>query len=86
MLITLTNNFHNTETVIRVLDGRVSHRAGQRAWKNLCGVKGCICGGILGQRGGQRHNGFEVQIEPDFEFGGDRVGNHSAKVEIRDDL
>lgn len=86
MLINLTNNFHNTETMIRVAAGKVSHRAGLRAWRNLCGVKGCICGGILGQRGGQRYNGFEVQIEPDFANGGDRTGNHSATVEIRDDL
>jgi len=86
MLITLTNSFHNTETVVRVTDGHVSHRAGQNAWKNLCGVTGCICGGILGHRGAQRHNGFEVQIEPDFAAGGDRAGNHSAIVEVRDDL
>lgn len=86
MLITLTNNFHNTETAILVINGKVSHRAGLRAWNNLCGAKGCICGGILGQRGGQRYNGFEVQIEPDFSNGGDRPGNHSAIVEIRDDL
>lgn len=86
MLITLTNSFHSTETAIRVIDGRVSHRAGLRAWENLCGVQGCICGGQLGQRGGQRYNGFELQIEPDFANGGDRVGNHSATVEVRDDL
>lgn len=86
MLVTLKNDFHNTETTIRVIDGRVSHRAGRNAWKNLCGVDGCICGGILGQRGGQRYNGFGVQIEPDFANGGYRTGNHSATVEIRDDL
>ena len=86
MLITLKNDYHNTETVIRVTNGRVSNRAGRNAWKNLCGVDGCICGGILGQRGGQRHNGAVVQIAPDFANGGDRRGNHSADVQIRDDL
>lgn len=84
--ITLTNNFHGTEVTIRPVDGRVSHRAGTRAWKALCGMKDCICGGQLGQRGPQHHNGHEVQVEPDFANGGDRVGNHSARIEVRDDL
>jgi len=78
MLITLTNDFHNTETVIRVAHGLVSNRAGRNAWKNLCGVDGCICGGQLGQRGDQRHNGAKVQVEPDY-----AGGDYSAVVEIR---
>ena len=81
MLITLTNDFHNTETNIRVgNDGVVSHQAGQRAWKNLCGQKGCICGGVLGQRGRQVHKGSEVQIEQNDWH------QKSARIEIRTDL
>ena len=83
MLITLTNEFHNTETRIQVKDGKVSARAGQRAWTALCGMKGCICGGQLGQRGAQYHNGHGVQIEPDFHNDGDRAGNHAATVQPR---
>ena len=86
MLITLTNEFHNTETRIQVKDGKVSARVGRRAWSTLCGAKGCICGGQLGQRGAQYHNGHGVQIEPDFDNDGDRAGNHSATVQVRDDL
>lgn len=86
MLLTISNDFHNTETTIRVTAGKVSRRAGLRAWQKLCGVPGCICGGQLGQRGPQHHNGHEVQIEPDFNAGGDRAGNHAATVEVRTDL
>ena len=81
MLITLKNDFHNTETSIRVgANGLVSHRTGQRAWKNLCGQSGCICGGVLGQRGRQMHNGHEVQIEQND------WNSKSARIEIRTDL
>ena len=80
MLVTLRNEFHRTTTTIRPIDGRVSHRAGRNTWKHLCGVKGCVCGNILGSRGKQYHNGNELRIEPDFSNGGDRPGNHSATV------
>lgn len=86
MLITLTNEFHNTETRIQVKNGKVSNRAGRRAWSILCGMKGCICGGQLGERGAQYHNGHGVQIEIDWANDGGLPGNHSATVQVRDDL
>jgi hypothetical protein len=49
-------------------------------------MKGCVCGGQLGQRGAQYHNGHGVQIEPDWSNDGDRAGNHAATVQVRDDL
>ena len=82
MLITLTNGSHETSTKIRVIDGRVSHRAGLNAWKNLCGGDNCSCRGILGQRGVQRYKQAVIQIKPDFENGGNRPGNHSACVRV----
>jgi len=80
MLVTLTNEFHNRETRVRVIDGRVSHRAGLRAWRALCGVERCTCSGQLGQRSTQFHKGAPLEILPDFEAGGDRPGVRAAIV------
>lgn len=84
MKIKLTNNFHGTEATIIVKDGRVSTRSGMRAWNTLCGVQGCICGGQLGQRGRQYFNGKRIEIEPDFESGGDKASSHAAIITVQD--
>lgn len=82
MLVTLTNDFHNRETRVRVAGGRVSHRAGLRAWRALCGVDRCTCGGQLGQRGAQYFNGERLEILPDFEAGGEKPGVRAATVQL----
>lgn len=46
--LTLKNDFHNTETVVVVKDGVITARSMQRAFKILCGIKDCQCGGIRG--------------------------------------
>ena len=60
MNITLHNDFHNTETTIRVSDGDVlSPRRVRGIWDRLCGFYGesytarCKCGDELGRRGDQ---------------------------------
>ena len=83
MLITLKNSFHHTKTQIRVKSGRVSNRSGKRAWSTLCGVKECICGGQLGQRGPQFYKSVPMQIEPDFANDGDKRGNYAAAIIIQ---
>jgi len=61
MIITLENDFHNTEVRLRVprLPYKLSERQINRAWKELCGISICFCCGHLGERGQQ-----EVIIEP----------------------
>jgi hypothetical protein len=58
-VVKLTNDFHNTEVVLHVYDFLLSYGQVQKARRALCGVKGCRCGGFLGERGGQ-----EVAILP----------------------
>ena len=50
---TLTNEFHNTSTVVVSPNGMLSRRQVRRAWKTLCGTESCLCGGEAGQRGGE---------------------------------
>ena len=48
----LINNFHNTHVSVRPsAAGILSKRQAFRAWKVLCGIRGCTCGDILGTRG-----------------------------------
>jgi hypothetical protein len=67
--ITLTNDFHNTEVNLQVGDDdRISLSQAKRARRELCGIKGCLCGDDLGMRGHQPgnceispyHNGREI--------------------------
>jgi len=54
MRITLSNDFHNTR--LRLALGRdqtLSARQVRRARRELCGIKGCLCGGTAGERGAQ---------------------------------
>lgn len=55
MQITLTNNFHGTSTRVRIKPASgglylLSKRQAHEAWRKLCGVSGCSCGGIAGER------------------------------------
>jgi hypothetical protein len=50
MEILLTNNYHDTRCVVRVEDnGTLSLAQAKRAWKKLCGLKGCMCGNSFGE-------------------------------------
>ena len=52
--ITLTNDFHNTKIGLKTRHGhRLSPGQVAKARKALCGVPGCTCGGICGERGVQ---------------------------------
>lgn len=63
--ITLTNDFHNTGINLILADDTLSAHQLRRARKALCGVQGCTCGGIAGERGPQYlPDGRRFQIEP----------------------
>lgn len=55
MLVTITNDFHNTST--RTKQGRKTHRQALALKRRLCGIKGCTCSDSVGARG--------KQIQPD---------------------
>ena len=54
MIITLTNQFHNTSVNIRVksLPHALTDSQESRIKRELCGTTHCICGGINGQQYG----------------------------------
>ena len=53
-MITLKNEFHNTETRVRAQIGdTLTGNQTYRAARNLCGISDCVCGGEAGQRGPQ---------------------------------
>lgn len=58
-IYTVTNSFHGTSATVRpvvVKEGRfigklkISHRTALRLRSELCGVRGCTCGGTFGER------------------------------------
>jgi hypothetical protein len=52
--ITLRNDFHDSQATVRVgEDGYLSPSQIRRVRKSLCGIEGCCCGGMLGERGQQ---------------------------------
>ena len=53
-MITLKNEFHNTETRLRAQIGdTLTVDQTRRAARKLCGFYDCVCGGEAGQRGPQ---------------------------------
>ena len=70
--ITLTNNFHNTKTVVLadVVDCETHFEVAltgpqmRRAERKLCGVAGCKCGGPAGIRGPQSFGAKRLYIAP----------------------
>lgn len=53
-MITLRNSFHHTEVRIRASYGvDLTPSQIRRSRLVLCGISGCTCGGILGERGPQ---------------------------------
>lgn len=64
--ITLKNDFHNTEYKLRLNDeNTASVRQMSRALRNLCGIDGCLCGGI---RGKQDYTDFELVTDGRTKF------------------
>ena len=62
-MITLRNDFHNTEVNLMVGPGEeISQTQQQRAKRVLCGGTGCACSNALGVRGPQ-----EVEIREEVE-------------------
>ena len=51
-MITLTNDFHNTEVTLKDKAGRLSADQVRKAKKALCAA-GCTCSGVAGTRGKQ---------------------------------
>jgi hypothetical protein len=65
-MLTITNDFHNTQTAIRAKAGDVlTLRRVRSVQSKLCGVPNCTCGGTLGERGKQA---FAYEVE--FDRGG----------------
>lgn len=59
-MITIRNDFHNTEVSIRANIGdELTESQIKRARNELCGISGCTCGGPVGERGLQ--DGFFVE-------------------------
>jgi hypothetical protein len=53
MMITLTNDFHNTSVSVRLNNQFLTKNQESRVYKKLCGIKGCACGNAIGMRGAQ---------------------------------
>lgn len=71
-LVTLTNDFHNTDVTLRC--EVLSHIYGEatiypsesqikRAKRELCGIDGCTCSDAAGCRGPQEHNGKRLIVD-----------------------
>ena len=62
MLVTITNDFHNTSARVRV--GEMTLANAKKVADKLCGVNGCTCGnGPLSTRGPQRtEDGQQIEI------------------------
>ena len=65
--ITVKNNFHNTEAnvVLRWGTNKISGSTVRRIAKELCGLSGCKCGGVMGERGPQDFT-FDYNIDENF--------------------
>jgi hypothetical protein len=75
--ITLVNNFHKTEVTLTAKNNRLSAGQVRSAQQSLCGVRGCKCGGMLGERG---------DLNPDYEpildpFTGRMIGAHIENID-----
>ena len=63
-MITLTNNFHNTEINIRADVGdTLTHSQVSRSRRALCGIADCSCSGREGTRGPQT-----VELDPVWDY------------------
>jgi len=80
-MITLTNNFHNTTCRVNCEVGLVlTPNQRKRAWRKLCGIKGCTCSDATGTRGRQvQPDGSTIHLVPIGLY----VGTHEEAYEIR---
>ena len=71
-MITLSNDFHNTEARVRpvaITEGRykgyhhISLKTANRLRSALCGMTDCSCGGSFGERGGE----YVCVVNEDFD-------------------
>ena len=55
MYLTIRNDFHRTKARVRASRGvaHLSRQIERRVRRQLCGISGCKCGGILSERGPQ---------------------------------
>ena len=54
--VTITNDYHNSRANVRVNasgETMLTRSTVLRVRRKLCGISGCMCGGVLGQRGNQ---------------------------------
>lgn len=59
MKVTIKNDFHGTSiNLITDKNGYLNHQQVLKSRRALCGIKGCLCGGELGERGSQ--GGLEI--------------------------
>jgi len=75
MKITLSNEFHNTETTVNpkaITEGRfkgfykISASVAKRAKAKLCGINGCTCCGNFGERGGKYVEVMNMDADNNF--------------------
>lgn len=65
-MLTLTNDFHNTEVRIRANVGdTLSRRRWRDVQRKLCGVTGCACGGVRGLQFDGDGMEFYIEENPD---------------------
>lgn len=63
-MITLTNDFHNSEAHVRPNSlGRINPAQARRVARKLCGFKDCTCGSDILNRHGQQPTGSPKRIE-----------------------
>lgn len=87
MNITLRNEFHDTScTVQPAPDGTLSGYQVERARRKLCGVSGCVCGGIAGTRGNQWTWHGDRALMVHLEQLGPRDADGARIVLVDDDL
>lgn len=68
MKLTIRNNFHNTKAQVTLRSGNtISGATARRIEKDLCGIKGCKCGGVLGERGPQDFS-YNYEIDENFKI------------------
>lgn len=70
MILTLTNDFHNTQVTIRVreLPHMITPSQHRRIYRALCGMSDCQRGVI---RGPQYHGGTRLEFETEPDIFGD---------------
>ncbi|MFZ6755745.1 hypothetical protein ACO0K9_00880 [Undibacterium sp. Ji50W] len=74
-IITLKNDFHNTEVTLRMKSSCPTEAQVKKSWNTLCGIKGCTCGNVMGMRGPQ-----EVEMIGQEYLGGELVPKFSLPI------